>query len=69
MYRSNWWPVNKITRIIYQTLNKRNIASIIIWYFMSKWMADFAYRIEMESWMFAAIGLTALAIAFLTVGF
>ncbi|MFN0036106.1 MAG: FtsX-like permease family protein [Saprospiraceae bacterium] len=45
------------------------IASPIAYYFMQKWLADFAYRIEMQWWMFVAAGATALAIAFLTVGF
>lgn len=45
------------------------IASPIAHYFMQKWLADFAYRIEMQWWMFAAAGLAAIAIALLTVGF
>ncbi len=45
------------------------IASPIAWYFMDKWLADFAYRIEISWWMFAAAGALALLIAFLTVGF
>lgn len=44
------------------------IASPIAWYFMNKWLADFAYRINIQWWMFAAAGVVALAIAFLTVG-
>lgn len=35
---------------------------------MDFWLADFAYRIDMQWWMFAAAGVVALAIAFLTVG-
>ncbi len=45
------------------------IASPIAWYFMDKWLADFAYRIEISWWMFVAAGVLALLIAFLTVGF
>jgi putative ABC transport system permease protein len=45
------------------------IASPIAYYFMQKWLSDFAYRIELQWWMFAAAGILALAIAFLTVGF
>lgn len=45
------------------------IASPIAWYFMNQWLADFAYRIDMEWWMFAVAGVAALAIAFLTIGF
>jgi ABC-type antimicrobial peptide transport system permease subunit len=45
------------------------IASPVAWYFMQRWLADFAYRIEMEWWMFAAAGAVAVAVAVLTVGF
>ncbi len=45
------------------------IASPIAWYVMNQWLADFAYRIEISWWMFAAAGALALLIAFLTVGF
>jgi putative ABC transport system permease protein len=45
------------------------IASPLAFYFMKKWLSDFAYRIEMEWWMFAGAGVLAVAIAFLTVGF
>jgi putative ABC transport system permease protein len=45
------------------------IASPIAYYFMQKWLADFAYRIDMQWWMFAAAGALALLIAFLTVSF
>jgi putative ABC transport system permease protein len=36
---------------------------------MQKWLADFAYRIELQWWMFAAAGLAAVVVAFLTVSF
>ena len=45
------------------------IATPLAWYAMDKWLADFAYRIEMHWWMFALAGLLAAIIAFLTVGF
>lgn len=45
------------------------IASPIAWYFMDKWLADFAYRIQLQWWMFAGAGAAAVLIAFLTVGF
>ncbi len=45
------------------------IASPIAYFFMNKWLQDFAYRIDIQWWMFAAAGAVALAIAFLTVGF
>lgn len=45
------------------------IASPLAYYFMQKWLADFAYRIELQWWMFAAAALVAVLIAFLTVSF
>ncbi len=41
----------------------------VAWYGMSKWLNDFAYRIEMQWWMFALIAFAALVIALLTVSF
>lgn len=43
------------------------IASIIAWWAMNKWLEDFAYRIEIQWWMFALAGLMALVIALVTV--
>ncbi|HAD12310.1 MAG TPA: hypothetical protein DCF33_07710, partial [Saprospirales bacterium] len=45
------------------------IASPVAYYFMQKWLADFAYRIDIQWWMFAVAGLSAVAIAFFTVSF
>ena len=45
------------------------IASPIAYYFMDKWLQDFAYRISISWWVFAAAGGLAVLIAFLTVGF
>jgi putative ABC transport system permease protein len=43
------------------------VACPIAWYAMNKWLQDFAYRMEMSLWMFAASGLIELMIALLTV--
>jgi putative ABC transport system permease protein len=45
------------------------IASPISYYFMDKWLADFAYKINIEWWIFALAGALAILIAFLTVGY
>ena len=45
------------------------IAIPIGWIAMNKWLQDFAYRINMEWWIFAVAGLTALFIALMTVSF
>ena len=45
------------------------IASPVAYYFMNQWLKGFAYRIDMQWWMFAVAGVLALGIAFLTIGF
>lgn len=45
------------------------IASPIAYYFMQQWLTGFAYRIDLQWWMFALSGATAVVVAFLTVGF
>ncbi len=43
------------------------IASPIAYYFMDKWLADFAYRITISWWIFALAGVSAITIALITV--
>lgn len=43
------------------------IASPVAWYAMSRWLEDFAYRIELQWWVFALAGITAVIVALLTV--
>jgi putative ABC transport system permease protein len=45
------------------------IATPIAWWAMSKWLEDFAYRVNISWWVFAAAGFAALFIAMLTVSF
>ncbi len=45
------------------------IASPVAYYFMNKWLAGFAYHIDIQWWMFAVAGGVAVVVAFLTVGF
>lgn len=45
------------------------IATPLAWYTMNRWLEDFAYRIELQWWMFALAGLLAVVIALLTVSF
>jgi putative ABC transport system permease protein len=45
------------------------IASPIAWYAMHRWLQDFAYKIDIEWWVFALAGLLAVGIALLTVSF
>lgn len=43
------------------------IASPIAWYFMHRWLQDFAYRTTITAWVFIGAALTALLIAIATV--
>ncbi|MBD3275966.1 MAG: FtsX-like permease family protein [Candidatus Marinimicrobia bacterium] len=43
------------------------IAWPVAWYAMSKWLQNFAYRIDLTIWPFLLSGLAALAIALITV--
>ncbi|MFC0514989.1 ABC transporter permease [Mucilaginibacter angelicae] len=43
------------------------IASPLAWYGMSKWLQSFAYRVDVNWWIFAVAGVLAVIIAFVTV--
>ncbi|GAA4399923.1 ABC transporter permease [Nibrella viscosa] len=45
------------------------IATPIAWYAMNRWLQDFAYKVNIEWWMFALAGLLAVGIALVTVSF
>ncbi|QMU31207.1 ABC transporter permease [Adhaeribacter radiodurans] len=45
------------------------IACPIAWYGMNKWLQNFAYRIDINWWVFGLAGMGALLIALLTVSF
>lgn len=49
------------------------LSNIIAWpvayFFMNKWLASFAYRIDISLWTFICAGILALVIALLTVSF
>ncbi|MBO0948226.1 ABC transporter permease [Fibrella forsythiae] len=45
------------------------IASPIAWYAMTNWLRDFAYKVDLDWWMFALSGTLAIGIAMLTVSF
>jgi len=45
------------------------IASPIAWWAMNQWLEDFAYRVEIQWWMFAGAGMIAVFIALFTVSF
>ncbi|HKG69046.1 MAG TPA: FtsX-like permease family protein, partial [Segetibacter sp.] len=45
------------------------IAAPLAWYFMYKWLEDFAYHTNVNLWVFVLAGFSAFAIALFTVSF
>jgi putative ABC transport system permease protein len=45
------------------------LAVPVAYFLMEKWLADFAYRIQVQWWMFAVAGLASVVIACVTIGF
>ena len=45
------------------------LAAPVAWFFMDRWLSDFAYRISMPWWVFVLSGVAAVIIAFATVSF
>jgi ABC-type antimicrobial peptide transport system permease subunit len=45
------------------------IAWPVAWYALHKWLQGFAYRIDVEAWIFPLAGAVTLGIALLTVSF
>ncbi|WP_428654444.1 ABC transporter permease [Runella sp.] len=45
------------------------IASPIAWYAVDRWLQNFAYRIDIEWWVFVVAGVLSMGIAVLTVSF
>ena len=45
------------------------IASPVAWWAMTKWLQDFAYKIEISWWMIAVAALMAVVIALVTISF
>jgi cell division protein FtsX len=63
-----------ITRLLTLDFLKLAILALVLaaplaWWAMNKWLTNFAYRIDIQWWMFALAGATAVLVAFLTVGF
>ncbi len=45
------------------------LAAPLAWYFMNRWLQDFAYRVEISWWIFALAAILAMVIALATVSF
>jgi len=66
--------IGNITTLISKDFLKLVLISFVIafplaWYYMNKWLEDFAYRIDISWVVFAGAGLIALLIALLTISF
>lgn len=67
-------PVSAIVGLLSKIFLKLIIAAIVIatplaWYFMNKWLQDFAYRIDIKWWVFPLVGIVAILIALITISF
>jgi len=45
------------------------VATPLAWYYMHQWLQNYAYRINISWWLFAAAGLVAIIIALATISF
>jgi len=45
------------------------IASPVAWFLMGKWLQDYAYRVNIEWWVFALAGLATIVIASMTISY
>ena len=45
------------------------VAIPIAWFFMNRWLMDFAYHVDLQWWVFVLAGLAAIVLTFLTVSF
>ena len=44
------------------------VAFPVAWWSMSSWLGQFAYRIDIQWWVFGAAAIAAVSIALLTIG-
>ncbi|MPR34789.1 ABC transporter permease [Salmonirosea aquatica] len=66
--------VGSIVALLSRDFVKLVLAAIVIatpltWYAMNQWLQDFAYKIDIEWWVFVLAGIIAVGIALLTVSF
>jgi len=66
--------VQSIVMLIANDFMKLTLAAVVLasplaWYFMHKWLQDFAYRIDIQWWIFVLAGGVSVVIAFVTVSF
>jgi putative ABC transport system permease protein len=66
--------VGSMVSLLTQSLLKVVVVAMLIaiplsWLLMNKWLQDFAYRIQLEWWMFSVAGIISLLIAMATLSF
>lgn len=57
------------TEFVKLVLISITIASPVAWLLMNSWLSDFAYRTDIEWWVFVIAGVLAVSIALITVSF
>ena len=67
-------PFKSIYQLLTMDFMKLILIAIVIaipigWYMMSRWLEDFAYKIDIQWWVFALAGAISLGIALLTVSY
>jgi putative ABC transport system permease protein len=45
------------------------VASPLAWYAMNKWLQNYAYRVDLQWWVFAVASVIAMMVAFITISF
>jgi putative ABC transport system permease protein len=65
--------VTNLIALLYRDFLRLVIIALLLsaplaWWAMNKWLHDFAYRISVGWWIFAAAGLTAVLVSVITVG-
>ncbi len=66
--------VTNIVRMLSKDFVKLVLIAFIIstpigWWLMSKWLQDFAYKIELNWWIFVLVGVSTLMVALITLSF
>jgi putative ABC transport system permease protein len=66
--------VGSMVCLLTESLLKVVLVSLLVaipvsWLLMNKWLEDFAYRIQLQWWVFALAGIISLIIAFVTLSF
>jgi putative ABC transport system permease protein len=65
---STWQIITMLSKsTLLLVLGGAVIASLIAYYSMDEWLADFAYKTEIELWIFILAAVAAAAVAFVTV--